>query len=128
MDFEGRRQKRVALKQVVTVDKNIKAVGLDLSTGGMYVHTGRHFPVGSTVSLALNLYGQAIDVRARVQHAQESIGMGLEFLDLTFWQKAAIERFVYSSADSPAAARSARPPSSRRCRFHARTGSCSLSA
>ncbi len=103
MNIEHRKQKRVVLKQVITIDGSIKAVGLDLSSGGLYVHTGRHFPVGTTVSVSLHLFGDAMSAHARVQHAKESIGMGLQFIDLTPWQQLTIERYIDSRIESPSA-------------------------
>ncbi len=101
MGIENRKQKRVVMKQVITIDGIIKAVGLDLSTGGLYVHTGRHFPPGTTVSVTLSLYGEAITMRAQVKHAKESVGMGLQFIDLTHSQRQTIERYVNSKIEHP---------------------------
>jgi CheY-like chemotaxis protein len=101
MNVENRKQKRVVLRQVVTIDGCIKAVGLDLSSGGLYIHTGRHFPVGTTVSITLHLFGDAMSARARVQHSKEAIGMGVQFIDLTSWQRLTIERYIDSRIENP---------------------------
>ncbi len=92
------------LRQVITINGSIKAVGLDLSSGGLYVHTGRNFPLGSSLSVTFNLFGNPINVPARVQHAKESIGMGLEFIDLPPFQELLIDNYINSMTERPAVA------------------------
>ncbi len=97
MGIEKRRYKRVVLKKEVLINGSIKAQGLDLSLGGLYIHTGRHFPVGTVMSVTLPLNSQIINVRAVVRNAQESVGMGVEFIEVTPDQAAAIQDFVNSA-------------------------------
>jgi PleD family two-component response regulator len=97
MGIEKRRYKRVILKRQVLINGSIKAQGLDLSLGGLYVHTGRNFPMGSDLNVTLPLITEIINVRARVRNAQESVGMGVEFRELTQAQEAAIQDFVNSA-------------------------------
>jgi hypothetical protein len=81
MGMEKRRYTRVVLKKEVLINGSIKAQGLDLSLGGLYIHTGRNFPVGTAMSVTLPLNSQIINVRAIVRNAQESLepmGPGLE--------------------------------------------------
>lgn len=97
MGIEQRKYKRVVLKKEVLINGSIKAQGLDLSLGGIYLHTGRNFPVGTVMSVTLPLNSQIINVRARVRNAQESVGMGVQFIEVTPDQEAAIQDFVNSA-------------------------------
>jgi two-component system chemotaxis response regulator CheY len=94
MGIEGRRYNRVVLKKEVLINGSIRAQGLDLSVGGMYVHTGRSFPVGSDVTVTLPLNEKFINIRARVQNSQPSLGMGIMFIDLNLEQMHELEAFV----------------------------------
>ena len=44
---EQRKKKRVVLKRQVTINNSLKVMGLDLSEGGVYVHTGRSITPGT---------------------------------------------------------------------------------
>jgi PleD family two-component response regulator len=71
------------------------ATGLDVSEGGLYVHTGRSFRSDRLHLVTIPLHnGMKISVRAKVRHNQPGIGMGLMFVDLNDEQKAAIKALV----------------------------------
>jgi CheY-like chemotaxis protein len=86
----------VILKKEVLINGSLRAQGLDISVGGMYVHTGRDFAIGSYVNVTLPLHDKFINVRARVQNSQPSQGIGIMFIDLDLEQKTEIEVFVAS--------------------------------
>lgn len=67
---------------------------IDISEGGLYVHTGRMFPSGSILDISFPAGRNPLNLKARVQHCQEGIGMGLEFVDLSPEQKAAIKSLL----------------------------------
>ncbi len=96
MGNEQRKEKRVALQKEVLINGTIKVQSLDLSVGGLYVHTGRHFTPGHIVNLTLPLNARYMNLRARVQHTQESVGMGLKFVNLTTAQEADLQTFIDS--------------------------------
>lgn len=93
-----RKRKRVILRRNVLINGTIKVMGLDLSEGGIYVYTGRDFPNGCTVDVSLPL-SRTINVKARVQHSQTGVGMGLMFLDLKEEDKDAIKSFIRDRGD-----------------------------
>ena len=97
MGIESRRFRRVILKREVLINGSVRAQGLDISVGGMYVQTGRIFDAGSHITVTLPMNDNFINVRARVQNLQTSIGMGIMFTDLTREQKAEIEAFIASA-------------------------------
>ena len=98
MGIEQRKQKRVILRRHVLINNLIKAMGLDLSEGGIYIHTGRNFPQGSNISLSVPLGNMPFTVKGRVQHAQSGVGMGIMFVDLTDGQKQTLREFIDANA------------------------------
>lgn len=95
--IENRKYKRVVLKKEVLINGSITAQGLDLSLGGLYVQTGRNFPIDTVMNVTLPLNSKFINVQARVRNAQESVGMGVQFIELTTDQELAIREFVDSA-------------------------------
>jgi len=59
VEIENRKQIRVVLKKEVMINNSLKVMGLDLSEGGVYVHTGRSLTPGIVVDVSLPL-GNAI--------------------------------------------------------------------
>jgi two-component system chemotaxis response regulator CheY len=96
MGQEQRRFQRVILKKEVLINGSIRAQGLDLSIGGMYVHTGRSFPIGDEITVTLPLVDKFISIKARVQNFQPSLGMGIMFMGLSSAQKEELGSFVDS--------------------------------
>ena len=97
---EQRTQKRVMLKREVTINNSLKVMGLDLSEGGVYVHTGRSIAPGTVVDVSLPLENGTVNLKARVQHSENSVGMGLMFLDQTPDALALLREFIDSSSIS----------------------------
>jgi len=98
MGLENRLQKRVPVSCDVLINRSIKVKGLDLSEGGIYVHTGRLFKPGTTLEVMLDLKGKLLTLKAVVQHAQEGVGMGLKFIDIKPEQREDIVAFMEESA------------------------------
>lgn len=62
----------------ILVDAKVMVKGIDISMGGLYVYTGRVFPRGKIVDLSIPEYN--FNIKARIQHSQAGVGMGLKFL------------------------------------------------
>lgn len=90
----GRKYKRVPFKKKVLVDNAILVEGIDLSEGGLFVHTGRSFIVGSTVQVALPMQAGELIVEATVQHNQSGIGMGLQFADIPDDKRSQLQKYI----------------------------------
>ncbi len=99
MGIENRKQKRVVLRRDIMINNSLRVKGLDLSEGGIYVHTGRSFPSGSVVDVSLPLNSAILAVKARVQHSQDGVGMGLMFVGLTPGKLAHIREFIDNAAE-----------------------------
>ena len=99
MGQEKRKQKRVVLRREVVINNSLRVMGLDLSEGGLYVHTGRSFLPGSTVNVSIPLAGITVNTKARIQHTQDGVGMGLMFLSLTEMQSKAVRKYIEESLE-----------------------------
>lgn len=99
MPLYHRKQERVDVSYDVLINNVLKCKGLNLSEGGMYVHTGRSFRVSSIVEAAVRLKGTLVKIKARVQHAQEGVGMGLMFINPDDKLKALIKEHISAVLD-----------------------------
>ena len=64
----------------ILLNKQIMVKGIDVSMGGLYVYTGRSFARGMIVDVLVPDYN--FIAKARVQHNQPGVGMGLKFLGM----------------------------------------------
>ncbi|OGQ94292.1 MAG: hypothetical protein A2521_14075 [Deltaproteobacteria bacterium RIFOXYD12_FULL_57_12] len=99
----GRKSKRFRFKKKILVDNAMLVEGIDISDGGLFVHTGRSFIVGSEVTVALPLPGGNVPVRATVQHNQPGVGMGLKFVGLTQAQRSHLQSYLTNELSVEAA-------------------------
>ncbi|MBI3811238.1 MAG: PilZ domain-containing protein [Nitrospirae bacterium] len=94
---ERRTQKRVPfIKEVDVADVGMRRC-LDLSIGGMYLETVVSLPAGSSVHLRFKLEDtdeHPMEVEARVLYSQESIGVGLSFINLSKENQEKIRKFI----------------------------------
>lgn len=96
---------RYPFKKKILVDRSIMIEGIDISEGGLFVHTGRSFKVGSVVSVALPLPSGELMVDATVQHNTPGIGMGLQFCNMPANDRKRLQDFFKSEmTDAQAAA------------------------
>ncbi len=94
MGSENRKNKRIPFTVDVLINKGVLVKGIDISITGLYLHTGRSFPPGSIVEVTFPLNAEELSVKARVQHNQSGVGMGLKFVNLDAKQSALIHRFL----------------------------------
>ena len=86
--------KRVPFVRDVIINGSMKVRAVDLSEGGLYVHTGRSNLTGQVVEVRIPLEGEYITVRAKVVHKQEAVGMGLMFTGLSYGDKLKIGQLI----------------------------------
>ncbi|MBE9502761.1 MAG: response regulator [Proteobacteria bacterium] len=94
--MENRKYKRVPFTVDVLINNAVLVKGIDISKSGLYVHTGRSFPAGNIVDVTLPINALKISVKAKVQHNQSGIGMGLKFVNLHEEQAEIINQFIES--------------------------------
>ena len=100
MGMENRKHKRVSFTVDVLINNAVLVKGIDISKSGLYVHTGRSFPAGNVVDVTLPINARKINVKAKVQHNQSGIGMGLKFVNLHEKQAEVINQFIESYNES----------------------------
>jgi CheY-like chemotaxis protein len=97
---ENRQYRRLPFAVDVLVNRAVLMKAIDISEGGLYVHTGRSFTPGSIVEVELPLGAQKITVKGTVQHNQNGVGIGVKFLDLSAQHRSAILDFIQNSGAS----------------------------
>jgi len=65
----------------ILINGSMMVKGIDISLGGIYVYTGRSFDRGRIVDVTIPDFN--FMAKARVQHNQPGVGMGLKFMALT---------------------------------------------
>lgn len=90
----ARVMKRVPFVKDVVINGKIKVRAIDLSQGGLYVHTGRSNLTGQIVEVSIPFGGEFIKVRAKVVHKQDAVGMGLMFIGLSFDDRRRIGQLI----------------------------------
>ncbi len=81
--MRDRKEERVLTKRDVIINDSIKAYALDISEGGMYIHTQAEFIRGAILELKFDVVDGPIKVKAKVQHTQLGVGIGVKFLGLS---------------------------------------------
>lgn len=94
MGIEHRRLKRIPFNQQVLVNNSIMVNAIDISEGGLYVHTGRMFPSGEILDISFRIGNRTVNFKTRVQHCQWGVGMGLEFVDLSREQQVELKNIL----------------------------------
>ncbi len=80
---DKRGKKRILVHLEVVINGILKATALDISEGGMYIHTPADFIKGALLDIRVDIEGTPVTLRAAVRHSQSGIGMGVRFVDLS---------------------------------------------
>lgn len=96
---EQREKKRVLIQESVLINGIIRANALDISEEGMYINTQAEFVSGAVLELSFRLRDKDLKLKARVQHVQPGIGMGVRFLNLSPETYSVIRNFVEEVAE-----------------------------
>lgn len=91
---EFRGKKRVLIQKDVVINGIVKAHALDISDSGMYISTQSEFIKGSVLDIDFEIDNKPIKLKARVQHCQKGIGMGVKLVNLTPDSFAIIKTFM----------------------------------
>ena len=100
---EQRRETRVPLRLEVQWngwENQSPDVTSDVSLGGCYIESLNPVTVGEVLNLGLRLPSHEIlPIRCEVRYHQPTIGFGIKFLQLSGFQRDALERLIaYSGA------------------------------
>src|SRR4051794_20031251 len=68
----------------------------DVSTTGMFINTARHFTEGAVIKVHFRLIrsDREINTRAEVRYCLSGVGIGIQFLDISPDDQAAIEQEI----------------------------------
>ena len=92
--MRDRKVERILIKKEVTINDNLKAQAFDISEGGMYIYTQAEFNSGDLLDLDFDVDGVPIKVKARVQHTQLGVGIGVKFSGLFHEESIRIKRLL----------------------------------
>ena len=90
----NRFQERITCNIDVVIDDSIACTALNISEGGVYLHTSHSFSPGSVVKASLNIKNKKIEVTSRVKYCNEGIGVGLMFIDMNDTLKKELRKFI----------------------------------
>ena len=96
---ESRRGKRIAFSKDILVDNSMLFKSIDISEGGLYIYTDYEFKQNSVINVTIPFEDKKLTLKARVQHNQPGIGIGLKFIDMDNEQGATLKKLVKSIMD-----------------------------
>lgn len=101
-DGNDKRQARLILKKEVVINNAIKGYALDVSIGGMYIHTPIQQPRGAMIDLKFDLEdgGPLMLTKGRVQYVNQGVGIGVAFLNLSADKAERLKRFIEKNLES----------------------------
>jgi CheY-like chemotaxis protein len=98
---ERRRYKRYPFREDIIVDGTKMCSSMDISEGGLYISTIQAYDKGGVIEVTIPFKSEKITVKARVQHCQPGIGMGVKFSELDDNQRKTIKDIISTFAKKP---------------------------
>ncbi len=92
---EKRMTDRYPYNEEILINGKIPVEPVDIGLGGLYVLSDRSFILGGEFTISLPLKRERFEVRVRIQHKQEGVGVGLLFIDLTDAVKSKIYELIF---------------------------------
>lgn len=89
-----RAKERIPCNLDVVINDSLLCKAFDISEGGLFVYTDHSFHTGSVVKVSLEFCGERLEIKARVKHAHDGVGMGLMFIDLDNGLKSRLKKLV----------------------------------
>ena len=96
-----RAKERIPCSLDIVINGSLPCKAFDISEGGLFVYTDHSFHPGSVVEVSLEFGGEKLEIKARVKHAHEGVGMGLMFIDLDNGLKSRLSKLI-SEIQKPA--------------------------
>ncbi len=97
---EHRRARLVTQVRCEALGREAMLLTRDVSVGGVFISAKEPFPMGSDITLALQLAtgGASIKTSGKVVYSLKGLGMGIQFSDLEEENRATLQKFVDESA------------------------------
>jgi len=93
---ERRRFKRFPFREDIVVDGTKMCSTMDISEGGLYISTIQVYDKKDVIEITIPFQSDKVMVKARVQHCQPGIGIGVRFIDLDDKQTEKIKDIISS--------------------------------
>jgi len=106
---EQRTKERIPFNKEIIINDTIKAMAIDISKGGMYIHTSQTFKIGHIIELTLSFKDRKINLKAKVKHVQKGVGMGLMFIDMDDIKMTYIKELIDYTKRKPPKFRTEKP-------------------
>jgi CheY-like chemotaxis protein len=96
VDANDAKQARLMIKKEVLINETIKGHTLEISEGDMFLYSPVPFTMGRIIELSFSLAEgrPPIKLRARVQTAQEGVGVGVSFTGINQVDKERLKKFI----------------------------------
>jgi len=91
---EQRKYERFSFREDILIDGTKMCTSMDICEGGLYVSAIQIFEKNSIVDIAIPFRGAQVTFKAQVQYCQPGIGMGIQFIDMSDNQKAAVRALI----------------------------------
>ena len=99
---ERRKFKRYPFREDIIVDGTKMCSTMDISEGGLYISTIQAYDENGVIEVTIPFKNEKVTVKARVQHCQPGIGMGVKFIELDDKQREKIKEIISRFAKKPA--------------------------
>ena len=93
---ERRRFKRFPFREDIIVDGTKMCSTMDISEGGLYISTIQAYDKHGVIEITIPFKSEKVTLKARVQHCQPGIGIGVRFIDLDDKQREKIKEIISS--------------------------------
>lgn len=101
-DIQNRylRKARVSFENNVLINQSLNVRGVDISEGGLFVLTGKTFPLKDKLAVQFTVGQTAISAETTVQFVIEDVGMGLMFTSISDSDTAVIKQYVAAQIEA----------------------------
>ncbi|GMR03253.1 MAG: hypothetical protein BMS9Abin21_082 [Thermodesulfovibrionia bacterium] len=108
---DHRRRERIPYDKELTVAymMKVKVKAIDISKGGLYVHTAQTLERGTMLEVFLPFKSGTLKVKAEVKHTQEGVGMGLSFTDMDETEMTKLMELLETTRKKPPRFRAEKP-------------------
>lgn len=85
---------RISFNTEIVINDSVVCKTLDISEGGLYVHTSHSFNPGDVIKVSLPFRNEKLEIKSRVKYCHEGVGIGLMFIDLDDTLKTKIKELI----------------------------------